>query len=175
MPAPYLDQLDALGREAAVRVAAAAPVGLDVPPHVDPEAFARITALNDFLFNELRFVGNDVHYEDPRNSFLNEVLDRRTGIPITLALVYMEVARRAGARRRGHQFPGTLPAALPRRAGDADTRADLIIDALHGGALLTDAMCRELLARHAGDDAGAGTSAAAGARDQAADSGRGCC
>ena len=61
-------------------------------------------ALNDYLFNELRFVGNDVHYEDPRNSFLNEVLDRRTGIPITLALVYMEVARRAGVRCRRHQL-----------------------------------------------------------------------
>jgi regulator of sirC expression with transglutaminase-like and TPR domain len=55
-----------------------------------------VTALNDYLFKELRFVGNDVQYEDPRNSFLNEVLDRRMGIPITLALLYMEVARRAG-------------------------------------------------------------------------------
>ena len=47
-----------------------------------------------------------LHYEDPRNSFLNEVLDRRTGIPITLALVYMEVARRAGLHVEGINFPG---------------------------------------------------------------------
>ena len=77
------------------RVAAAKPVASEVPPSVDPDAFARINALNDYLFKELQFIGNDVQYEDPRNSFLNEVLDRRTGIPITLALVYIEVARRA--------------------------------------------------------------------------------
>ena len=61
---------------------------------------------NEYLFGELHFVGNTVTYEDPRNSFLNEVLDRRTGIPITLALVYIEVARRAGVRVEGVNFPG---------------------------------------------------------------------
>src|SRR4029450_622566 len=79
---PYLDQLDALGREAATRVALARVRHEQVPPQVDPEAFARISALNEYLFNDLRFVGNDQYYEDPRNSFLNEVLDRRMGIPI---------------------------------------------------------------------------------------------
>src|SRR5439155_25035366 len=91
-PTPYLNQLDALGREATERVKNAEPNIIDVPPQVDPDAFAQINALNEFLFNDLRFVGNDLQYGDPRNSFLNEVLDRRTGIPITLALVYMEVA-----------------------------------------------------------------------------------
>ena len=59
-----------------------------------------------YLFNELGFPGNREHYDDPRNSCLNEVLDRRTGIPITLALVYIEVARRAGMRAEGINFPG---------------------------------------------------------------------
>ena len=94
--APYLDLLDALGTEAARRVAAASVVPGDAPARVDPDRYARVMALNEYLFEEMRFVGNEVQYDDPRNSFLNDVLDRRTGIPITLALVYLEVARRAG-------------------------------------------------------------------------------
>ena len=146
-PTPYLNQLDALGREAAERVTNATASDFDVPAEVDPDAFARIHALNDFLFNDLRFVGNDLHYGDPRNSFLNDVLDRRTGIPITLALVYMEVARRAGVSVEGINFPGHF---LLRCRARPETRysRDLIIDAHHRGALLTDAMCRELLHRH---------------------------
>jgi regulator of sirC expression with transglutaminase-like and TPR domain len=144
---PYLEQLDALGREAAARVALACVTPDDVPPRADPQAFARITALNEYLFEDLRFVGNDQHYEDPRNSFLNEVLDRRTGIPITLALVYMEVARRAGVDVEGINFPGHFLLRCPVRPGTPYTR-DLIIDAHHGGALLTEAMCRELLHKH---------------------------
>ena len=148
---PYLEQLDALGREAAQRVADASPAeDAPVPASVDPLAYARIAALNDFLFKDQRFVGNDVHYEDPRNSFLNEVLDRRTGIPITLALVYMEVARRAGLKVEGINFPGHFLLRHRATPGSRYSR-DLIIDAHHGGALLDEAMCRELLHKHAGD------------------------
>ena len=77
-----------------------------------------------------------MHYEDPRNSFLNEVLDRRTGIPITLALLYMEVARRAGLHVEGINFPGHFLLRCPARRGLPYTD-DLIIDAFHGGALLS--------------------------------------
>ena len=145
---PYLDQLDQLGREAAVRVAEARVDEDAVPSRVDPAMFARISALNRYLFDDLRFVGNDVQYEDPRNSFLNDVLDRRTGIPITLALVYIEVARRAGVQVEGINFPGhfLLRCRVPP---DSPYSRDLIIDAHHGGALLTEAMCRELLHKHA--------------------------
>src|SRR5436853_395299 len=146
-PAPYLNQLDALGREAAERVTNAEADPIDVPPHVDPDRYARIAALNEFLFNDLRFVGNDVHYSDPRNSFLNEVLDRRTGIPITLALVYMEVAQRAGVAVEGINFPGHFLVRCRARPEMPYAR-DLIIDAHHRGALLTEAMCRELLYKH---------------------------
>ncbi len=149
---PYLDQLDALGREAAKRVAAARSVRIDAPPRVDPDAYVQVAALNEYLFGDLQFVGNDVHYEDPRNSFLNEVLDRRTGIPITLALVYMEVARRAGVAIEGINFPGHFLLRY-RTAPGTRYQQDLIIDAHHGGALLTESQCQELLRRHAGDGA----------------------
>src|SRR6266436_2347526 len=72
---PYLDQLDALGHEARIRVSAAPVEPGDAPPRVDPMRYAKVRALNQYLFGELHFVGNDVQYEDPRNSFLNEVLD----------------------------------------------------------------------------------------------------
>lgn len=149
---PYLDQLDAIGREARLRVAAATQVFFDAPPRVDPDRYAGVIALNDYLFAELRFVGNNVQYEDPRNSFLNEVLDRRTGIPITLALIYMEVARRAGLHVVGINFPGHFLLRCPARRGFQYTE-DLIIDPFHGGALLSEDACRELLRRHAGEDA----------------------
>jgi regulator of sirC expression with transglutaminase-like and TPR domain len=143
----YLDRLDALGREARSRVEAATRV--DLPPaHVDPEHYARIMALNDYLFGELHYLGNDAHYEDPRNSCLNEVLDRRTGIPITLALLYIEVARRAGVHVEGVNFPGHFLLRCPARRGAAYAE-DLIIDAYHGGALLSR---DDLLRRYARSD-----------------------
>lgn len=148
----YLAQLDALGEEAARRVAAADPGALDAPPQVDPIAFCHVNALNQLLFTDERFIGNDEHYDDPRNSFLNEVLERRTGIPITLAVVYMEVARRAGVAVEGVNFPGHF---LVRCRSSHQSRysRDLLIDAHHGGALLSEPMCRELLVRHVGEGA----------------------
>jgi regulator of sirC expression with transglutaminase-like and TPR domain len=148
---PYLDRLDALGREARLRVAAAPIVLGETPPHVDPEHYSRVMALNDYLFKELRFVGNELHYEDPRNSCLNEVLDRRTGIPITLALLYIEVARRAGVHVEGVNFPGHFLLRCPSRRGLSYSE-DLIIDAFHGGALLSEELCIELLRRHECDE-----------------------
>jgi regulator of sirC expression with transglutaminase-like and TPR domain len=167
---PYLDQLDAFGREAKLRVAGALVVPGDAPASVDPDRYARVLALNDYLFGELRFVGNDVHYEDPRNSFLNEVLDRRTGIPITLALLYMEVARRAGLHVEGINFPGHFLLRCPARRG-LQYAEDLIIDAYHGGALLSEAACRDLLRKHTtvDGDAASGSPDAEDGMQQAAD------
>jgi len=147
---PYLDRLDELGREAQRRIVSAG-IRADAPPHVDPERFAAVMALNDYLFQDLRFVGNDVEYEDPRNSFLNEVLDRRTGIPITLALLYLEVGRRAGVHVEGINFPGHFLVRSPARRGHPYS-GDLIIDAFHGGAILSEDACRELLRRHSEGD-----------------------
>jgi regulator of sirC expression with transglutaminase-like and TPR domain len=143
---PYVAELDLMGREAARRVAAAEAAS-DGPANVDPVVYARVSALGDYLFREQRFVGNTERYEDPRNSFLNDVLERRTGIPITLALVYMEVARRAGVVVEGINFPGHFLVRCPIGAG----YNDLIIDAFHGGALLSEDGCLRLLRRHEGE------------------------
>ena len=142
---PYLAQLDCIGDEACRRLAKAVPPA-DTPHDVDAERYAKVTALNAYLFEELGFVGNEADYSDPRNSFLNEVIDRRTGIPITLSLVYLEVARRAGLPVEGVNFPGHF--LLRCRAGREHIYAeDLIIDPFHGGALLS----RDLLARRSGE------------------------
>ncbi len=68
--------------------------------------FHGIYAINKVLFEELHFRGNVEDYEDPANSMLNRVLDRRTGIPITLSILYFEVAQRLGFRASGVNFPG---------------------------------------------------------------------
>jgi regulator of sirC expression with transglutaminase-like and TPR domain len=141
---PYLEQLDRIGSEARRRVADPPARAEDAPPDVDPRRYAQVMALNAYLFGEMHFVGNEAHYEDPRNSFLNDVLERRTGIPITLALLYMEVARRAGLPVEGINFPGHFLLRCPARR-DLEYGEDLIIDAFHGGALLS----RDLLRRRA--------------------------
>jgi regulator of sirC expression with transglutaminase-like and TPR domain len=147
----YLDRLDELGRKAAARVATATRLASGSAAASEPGAHARVVALSDYLFTEEGFVGNQIHYDDPRNSFLNEVLDRRTGIPITLALVYMEVARRAGVHVEGVNFPGHFLVRAPVARHHLDDSRDLIIDAFHGGALLSEDACRELLRRHTGE------------------------
>jgi len=133
-----------MGREACRRLAIAAQPA-DTPHDVDADRYAKVIALNGYLFDELRFAGNEANYEDPRNSFLNEVIDRRTGIPITLSLLYMEVARRAGLPVEGINVPGHFLLRCRARQG-VRYAEDLIIDPFHGGALLS----RDLLARQAG-------------------------
>ena len=111
-PAPYLAKLDKMGEAVAKRLS-------ETDGHGTPHG--SIDLLNQYLFHDQGFTGNTKDYEDPRNSFFNQVLERRTGIPITLALVYIEVARRAGVRIDGVNFPGhfLLPAG---GAGDAVSR-----------------------------------------------------
>jgi regulator of sirC expression with transglutaminase-like and TPR domain len=119
---------------------------------LEASAIEVVTELNRYLFEEQKFTGNRERYEDPRNSFLNQVLERRTGIPITLALVYLEVARRSGARAVGVNFPGHFLLRIP----SGPTRGlseDLIVDPFHGGGLLSEPDCRRLLKKHVGEDA----------------------
>ena len=78
------------------------------------------------------------------------MLERRTGIPITLALVYMEVARRAGVRVDGVNFPGHFLLRFPLGSGEGHDSA-VVVDPFHGGAVLSETDCRALLRRHAGD------------------------
>src|SRR4051812_44587131 len=91
---PYLDQLD----EIAARV----------KPHVAENASPLdiVETINEVLFKDFGFRGNDSDYYDPRNSFFNDVLDRRIGIPITLSAVYLEVARRLNFPMFGVGMPG---------------------------------------------------------------------
>jgi regulator of sirC expression with transglutaminase-like and TPR domain len=144
-PGPYLDRLDQFGEAALHRID-------DDPGHDAPLA-ARVDALNKYLFNELGFIGNREQYEDPRNSCLNEVIDRRTGIPITLSLVYIEVARRAGIRTEGVNFPGHFLVRALQDLHTDDPGEGLIVDPFHGGAILDEHDCRLLLHRHMGEDA----------------------
>src|SRR5262249_48116498 len=101
--APYLQRLERMG-EAAARP-------------VEPGNPARIATLNAYLYEELGFSGNRAHYDDPRNSFLNEVLDRRLGISISLAAIYLEIGRRAGMRLEGVNFPGHFLVRAPADTG----------------------------------------------------------
>ena len=76
-----------------------------------------IVALNRFLFDELGFSANAADYYDARNSFLNEVIDRKRGIPITLAVVYIEIGRRVGLPLQGVAFPAHFLVKCPLREG----------------------------------------------------------
>jgi len=107
----------------------------------EPRPERAVMALNHYLFQEQGFRGNVEQYYDPRNSYLNEVLDRRTGIPITLSTVYMEVARRAGLEVEGVGLPGHFVVRIrtPLRP--------LLVDPFHGGTLLTEKDCQDRLDR----------------------------
>lgn len=139
--APYLQRLERMGEAAAGRVQRQHGAG----------ARTSIATLNAYLYEELGFSGNREHYDDPRNSFLNEVLDRRIGIPISLAIVYLEIGRCAGLSLEGVNFPGHFLVRAPAEPGAADD--DLIIDPFHSGALLSEVDCRHLLRQHVGEAA----------------------
>jgi regulator of sirC expression with transglutaminase-like and TPR domain len=122
----YLDRLDQLGQALRPRIAAES-----VPER-------QIAALNALLFGEEGFRGNAASYYDPRNSYLNEVLDRRLGIPITLSLIYVEVGRRVGLPLGGIGFPAHFLVAY-----EAEPR--LLVDAFNCGRMLTVRDCEQLL------------------------------
>jgi regulator of sirC expression with transglutaminase-like and TPR domain len=126
-PGPSLRRLDGLARGVRPRLASG------TPPE---EAAAVLTA---YLFGECGFRGNQGDYYDPRNSFLNEVLERRMGIPISLAIVLIETARRVGVPLVGVGFPGHF---LVRVAGQ---RGSLLLDPFFGGRPIGE---RQLLARY---------------------------
>lgn len=91
-----------------------------------------VVALNDLLFEEEGFRGNTDDYYDPRNSFLNEVLDRKLGIPITLSIVYMETGRRLGLTLQGVSFPGHF------LVKSETTEGDIVFDPFLGGVALSE-------------------------------------
>jgi regulator of sirC expression with transglutaminase-like and TPR domain len=105
-----------------------------------PDTSQVIAALNYVLYIEEEFRGNDPDYYDPRNSFLNDVLDRKLGIPITLAVVYMEVAQRIGFPLFGVGMPGHFLLKHYDIAGN-----ETFIDPFHRGDILTRADCQSRL------------------------------
>jgi len=123
----YLRRMDTLAARADVLI------GLDrTPVNV-------IESLNEILFVQEGLRGNSEDYYDPRNSYLNEVLDRRLGIPISLSVIYMEVAKRINFSIKGIGFPGHF--LIKHVANDRD----IIIDPFEMGRILTWNDCQELL------------------------------
>ena len=107
----------------------------------------RVGRLNTVLFHDLGFAGNQADYYDPRNSFFNEVIERRTGIPLSLSLLYMEVGKRCGLSVDGVSFPGHFLCKVMLDDGE------LIVDAFHKGQLLGLAELKRRFASAAGDAA----------------------
>ena len=116
-PQGVLSQVDALGERLKRRVPA------------DAVVLQKLRFLNRFFFQDLGFAGNVNNYYDPRNSYVHEVLETRRGIPITLALLYIELAAHIGLNARGVSFPGHFLVKL--RAG----QGEVIIDPMSGQSL----------------------------------------
>ena len=112
-----LSQLDELGQAVELRI------GDEKNP------YRIIAALNTVLFKELGFQGNRSEYYDPKNSYLNDVITRKKGIPISLSVIYMEVARRVGLSLAGVGFPGHF---LVKYEDDA---VEILIDVFNGGEI----------------------------------------
>ncbi len=123
-PALYLNQLDEWAEG----------IRSDVAASSDP-----IATLNQYLFDDLHFTGNRRFYGDPRNSYLNQVIDRRLGLPITLSVLYIEIARRVGLQVEGVGLPGHFIVRQPDRHGVR------YVDPFHQGRGLTIEDCRNLV------------------------------
>ncbi len=105
------------------------------------DAQAKVIGLNQFLFEDLGFTGNAEDYYDPRNSYLNEVLERRRGIPISLSILYMEIGRKIGLPLEGISFPGHFLVRLALRG------STLVLDPFSGGEPVSEHDLRKLLKR----------------------------
>ena len=139
--------------EAALLIAAALQPGLDIEKYITrldeiagatPDA--TLAAVTEHLFHTEGFRGNSDDYYDPRNSYLDHVLDSREGIPITLGVVLMEVVRRLGISLRGVGMPGHFLVRL-------DSEIPLFVDPFEGGRLLAPTECEQLFRGVHGVDA----------------------
>jgi regulator of sirC expression with transglutaminase-like and TPR domain len=148
---PALDRARALRRLDALAAAVRAELGMDdgalLPADSLPLRTAAervLTALRTVLAEREGFTGDQDDYYNPCNSFLSDVLDRRRGIPITLSVVYLEVARRLGAPLVGVGLPAHFLAKWPL---PSEQGGDLFVDAFDGGVLLDLSACRRLALR----------------------------
>ena len=110
---------------------------------IDAVPVQRLRWLNRFFFQELGFAGNVNNYYDPDNSFLHRVIETRRGIPITLAILYMELATQIGLRARGVSFPGHFLVKLRMNTGQQ--HGEVVIDPFSGQSLSREEL-DELLA-----------------------------
>lgn len=131
----YLHRLDTMAQQLRTRLP------------VDRYPLKIIRAINAYLYEAQGFMGNTQHYYDPRNSFLNQVLDRHTGIPITLALVYLELARRIDFPMAGVSLPGHF---LIRPTVD---EMAIFVDAFHKGEVMFEEDCHDRIKMLYGPDA----------------------
>ena len=121
---------------------------LEARLHPAAEPRTQLEAANELLFDELGFHGNEDDYADPRNLLLDQVIERRTGIPVTLAVLYVEVCRGAGLDVRGVGMPGHV---IARHAGTSEEQegaageATPYVDVFRGGALLSVADCEGIV------------------------------
>ena len=113
-----------------------------VERHSNP--FARLDRVRGFMFDDMGFHGNVENYDDPRNSFLNDVIARRTGNPLTLSLVYQELARAADFEVRGVGLPGHFVLRTERNG------RTIYVDPFNGGDVITEDDCRDLVERSTG-------------------------
>jgi regulator of sirC expression with transglutaminase-like and TPR domain len=128
-PEEYLNALDTIALELSERLPS------------DRYPMKVIQAINQYLYEDLGFTGNTENYYDPRNSFLNDVIDRRTGIPITLAIVYLEIARRIDFPMVGIGMPGHFLV----RPDVAEM--EIFVDAFHGGEIMFPQDCEDRLSQ----------------------------
>ncbi len=105
----------------------------------------RLSAVREYFVHELRFGPDHRDYGDPRNSFLNDVMDRREGLPITLTIIFCEVARGAGLPAVGVSMPSRFIAALEPPGSDR-----LLVDVFAGAAEVTETRCRRIVESHMG-------------------------
>ncbi|MEK6551327.1 MAG: transglutaminase-like domain-containing protein [Pseudomonadota bacterium] len=130
----YLARLDELATRVRVRL----PEGANIED--------TLVTMNQILFDELGFAGNVDDYYDPRNSFLNDVLDRKLGIPITLSILYMDIASRLGLELEGVSFPGHFLVKFSTEEGD------VVLDPFSGGTPLTEEDLVERLEEASGNE-----------------------
>jgi regulator of sirC expression with transglutaminase-like and TPR domain len=111
-----------------------------VGPRLSGSLEARTSTLSRFLFEECGFAGNTEHYYDPRNSYLNKVLDRQVGLPISLSLLTMAVGERAGLSVVGVALPGHFVVKAVSPTGD-----EILFDPFNGGEFLDPEACEALV------------------------------
>jgi regulator of sirC expression with transglutaminase-like and TPR domain len=121
----YLAELDAMAREGEDYVRGTLP--------------ARVHGLCRYLFHEMGFRGNDKNYYDPLNSYFNQVLERRTGIPITLSALVMALGNRVGLRVEGIGLPGHF---VVKAVNGSE---EIVFDPFHGGRVISPVDCENLV------------------------------